>query len=134
MASVFKRKCKDSKSFTCRVVVLIKKSYPTASKSFERKQEAEDWGQETERRIKQGQFNYGQHKNQYTYEQLFARLYGDGALEHHKSIEKTRSQYEYWKSLFKDYALIHITPEPISKERQLLIEKSTAKGAHPRDN
>ncbi|HEV8052819.1 MAG TPA: hypothetical protein VGP47_10005 [Parachlamydiaceae bacterium] len=46
MASIFKRKSKDGKSFTWRAVVRIK-GYPTASKSFERKQEAEDWGQTT---------------------------------------------------------------------------------------
>ena len=55
MASIFKRKSKDNKSFTWRAVVRIK-GYPTACKTFERKQEAEDWAQETERGIKQGQF------------------------------------------------------------------------------
>lgn len=127
MASIFKRKSKDGKSFTWRAVVRIK-GYPTASKSFERKQEAEDWGQETERRIKQSQFNYSQHKNQYTYAQLISRIYGDGALDHHRSLEKTRSQYEYWKNRLGDYALVRITPELISKERQLLLDTPTSKG------
>jgi hypothetical protein len=44
MASIFKRKSKDGKSFTWRVVVRIK-GYPVTCKTFERKQEAEDWGQ-----------------------------------------------------------------------------------------
>lgn len=127
MASIFKRKSTDGKSFTWRAVVRIK-GYPTASKSFERKQEAEDWGQETERRIKQSQFNYSQHKHQYTYAQLICRVYEDGVLDHHRSFKKTRSQYEYWKNRFGDYALVHISPELIGKERQLLIQTPTTNG------
>jgi hypothetical protein len=53
MASIFKRKSKDGKSFTWRAVVRIN-GYPTICKTFERKQEAEDWGKETELSIKQG--------------------------------------------------------------------------------
>lgn len=128
MASIFKRISKDGKRFTWRAVVRPK-GHPSVSKSFERKQEAEDWGQETERRIKQNQFNYSQHKNFYTYGQLISRLYEDGALTHHRSFEKTQSQYEYWKSRLAGYALVHITSDLVSKERQFLIDTPTVKGA-----
>ncbi|MEI8366730.1 MAG: site-specific integrase, partial [Parachlamydiaceae bacterium] len=118
---------KDGKSFTWRAVVRIK-GFPTASKSFERKQEAEDWGQETERGIKQGQFKFAMHKKQHTYAELIDRLHSDGALEHHRSFKKVRSQYEYWQRRIGTYALVHITSELISKERQLLMEGLTPKG------
>jgi hypothetical protein len=57
MASIYKRKSKDGKSTVWRVVVRIK-GYPTACKSCERKQEADDWAKDTERRIKLGQYNF----------------------------------------------------------------------------
>lgn len=46
MASIFKRKDKNGKSTGWRAVVRIK-GYPTACKTFDRKQEAEDWAQDT---------------------------------------------------------------------------------------
>src|SRR5580704_8644654 len=121
MASVFKRKSKDGKSFTWRAVVRIN-GYPTTCKTFERKQEAED-------RIKLGQFKFDMHKQQHTFNDLMMRLYSDGALEYHRSLAKTRSQFEYWNQRLGHYALVHITPELISKERQLLIDTPTAKGS-----
>lgn len=127
MASIFKRKSKDGKDFTWRAVIRIS-GYPTTCKSFERKQEAEDWAQETERRIKLGQFKFEMHKQQHTFNELMIRLYSDGALEYHRSLEKTRSQYEYWDQRLGHYALVHITPELVSKERQLLINTPTIKG------
>ncbi len=57
-------KINEGKLTGWRVVVRIK-GYPTASKTFERKQEAEDWGHETERRIKLGQFNFNGHQKQF---------------------------------------------------------------------
>jgi integrase len=127
MASIFKRKSKDGKSFTWRAVVRIK-GYPSTCKTFERKQEAEDWGQETERRIKQGQFKFDMHKQQHTYEELMTRLHSDGALEYHRSLSKTRSQFDYWQKRLGNYALVHITPELVGKERQILMDSPTIKG------
>jgi integrase len=127
MASIYKRKSKDGKSFTWRVVIRIK-GYPTICKTCSRKQEAEDWAQETEQNIKAGQFKIAMHKQQYTYGQLIERLYADGALEQHRSLKKTRSQFEYWKKRLGNYALIHITPEIINKERAELLETDSAKG------
>jgi integrase len=34
----------------------------------------------------------------------------------------------YWKERLLDYALVHVTPELLSKERQLLIDTPTLKG------
>ena len=61
------------------------------------------------------------HKQQHIYaESLIMRLYDDGALEYHRSINKTRSQFEYWQKRLGNYALVHISPELISKERSTL--------------
>src|ERR1700722_30749 len=88
MASIFKRKLKDGKGFTWRAVIRIK-GYPVVCDSFERKQEAEDWAQETERSIKCGQFKFDQHKHLHTFTQLVDRFISDGALQHHRSANRT---------------------------------------------
>jgi hypothetical protein len=88
MASIFKRKLRGEKSFSWRAVVRIK-GYPTICETFERKQEAEDWAQETERRIKLRGFKFDQHKKQHTLAELIDRFSKDGALEHLRSAEDT---------------------------------------------
>lgn len=50
MASIYKRKSKDGKSTVWRAVIRIK-GYPTACKTCDRKQEAEDWVKDTERHL-----------------------------------------------------------------------------------
>lgn len=70
MASIYKRKNDDGSS-SWRAVIRIK-GHPSVCKSFERKQAAEDWAQETERSIKRGQFNFEATKQRYTYSDLIA--------------------------------------------------------------
>lgn len=60
------------------------KGFPTACKTFERKQEAEDWGNSTEREIKCGQFRQASHKKQHIYAELLGRIQADGVLEHNR--------------------------------------------------
>ncbi|MBP9841925.1 MAG: site-specific integrase [Simkaniaceae bacterium] len=120
MASIYKRKNADGTSVWRAVIRL--KGFPSISNHFERKQEAIDWGADTERRIKLGQYNFETHKIAYTYADLLDRLSGDGVLEHQHSLKKVQAQYDYWRTRLGAYALIHITPELISKERQHLKE------------
>lgn len=130
MASIYKRKSKDGKSTVWRAVVRIK-GYPTTCETFERKQEADDWAKDTERRIKLGQFNFEATHTTHTYAALLDRLVDDGVLEHHRSLKNTQAQYNYWRDRFGAYALVRITPELISKERQLFANTPTYKGAKP---
>jgi integrase len=118
MASIYKRKNNDGTT-VWRAVIRIK-GYPTLCNHFERKQEAEDWAHEAERKIKLGQFKFDQHKQQHTFQELVTRYKNDGILEHHRSAKDTRRHLDYWSSRFGSYALIHITTDLISKERQLL--------------
>jgi integrase len=126
MASIYKRKNEDG-SFTWRAVIRIK-GHPAVCKSCERKQEAEDWAQETERAIKRGQFNFEASKRRFTYSDLIDRMHADRAFNPLRSFENVRSQFEYWQQRLGSYALIHVTYELISQERQYLIESFTAKG------
>lgn len=125
MASIFKRKNKDGTS-AWRAVIRIK-GYPTVCNHFDRKQEADDWAHEVERKIKLGQFKFDQHKQQHTFTELVDRYVSDGALEHHRSAEDTLCHLNYWKEHLGAYALVHLTPDLIGKERQLLLDTPTAK-------
>ncbi|MES2345740.1 MAG: hypothetical protein V4494_07380 [Chlamydiota bacterium] len=69
MASIYKRKSKDDKSFVWRAVIRIK-GYPTVCKTGDRKQIVEDWAKDTERRIKLGQYNFEAHNKNHTYADL----------------------------------------------------------------
>ena len=127
MASIFKRKNANGTT-VWRAVVRIK-GYPTVCNHFERKQEAEDWASNVERQIKLGQFKFDQHNKLHTFGELLSRYIQDGALEHHRSGDDTRRHLAYWKSRFNNYALIHITPELLGKERQILADTPTTKGS-----
>lgn len=126
MASIYKRENEDGTK-AWRAVVRVQ-GLPSVSKSFERKEEAVDWAQETERSIKRGQFNFEAAKRKHTYSDLIERLHEDRALEHQRSFKNVRSQFDCWKKRLGRYALIHITYELIAKERQCLIDSFTSKG------
>ncbi len=127
MASIFKRKGKEGKAISWRAVIRLK-GYPTVCESFERKQEAEDWAKDTERKIKLGQFQFDQHNVQRTFEELSERFVRDGCLEHHRSREDTLRHHHYWKSRFGKFALVHITADFIGKEREILSQTPTERG------
>ena len=127
MASIQKRKNKNGTSHW-RAVIRIK-GYPTVCNHFDRKQEAEDWATDVERQIKQGKFRFDQHKQQHTFAQLLERYINDGALEHIHSVDDVIRHLDYWKTRLGDFALVHLTPELIGKERRLLADIPTNKGA-----
>lgn len=122
MASIQKRKNKNGTSHW-RAVIRIK-GYPTVCNHFDRKQEAEDWAADVEREIKQGKFNFDQHKKQHTFTQLFERYINDGCMEHIRSSEDVGHHLDYWKCRLGHYALIHLTPELLGKERLYLANTS----------
>lgn len=126
MASIYKRKNENGSS-VWRAVVRIK-GYPSVCNHFERKQEAEDWSQAIERQIKAGQFKFDQHNHINTFSSLCERYLQDGVLEHHRSKKDTLRHIAYWQSRLNSFSLVHLTPELIGKERQLLIETPTKQG------
>jgi integrase len=123
MASIYKRK-NDNGTTVWRAVVRIK-GYPTVSNHFERKQEADYWASGIERQIKLGQFKFDQHNQIHTFANLTERYLNGGAIEHHRSAKDTRRHLSYWQSRFASFALIHITPELLGKERLRLSETPT---------
>lgn len=125
MASIQKRKNKNGTSHW-RAVVRIK-GYPTVCNHFDRKQEADDWAIDVERQIKQGKFNFDQHKRQHTLAQLLERYTNDGCMEHIRSAEDMAHHLTYWSSRLGSYGLIYLTPELIGKERQILANTPTPK-------
>jgi integrase len=127
MASIYKRK-NENGTFVWRAVIRIK-GYPSISNHFERKQEADDWAKENERRIKLGQFNFAAYNKHHTYADLLHRMEGDGAFDLQRSFKNCRSQFDYWKERLGAYALIRITPELIAQERKSLIDSSLPDGS-----
>ncbi len=127
MASIYKRKSKDGRSYKWRAVVRMK-GHPSVCDTFDRKEVAEDWAQDTEQKIKRGQYNFNQNNQLHTFKELFERYKSDGALEHHRSAEDTLRHLTHWKDRLGSYALVHITTDLISKERQFLAEIPTPKG------
>ncbi len=125
MASIYKRKNANGTTIW-RAVVRIK-GYPTTCNHFDRKQEADDWASNIEHQIKQGQFKFDQHNRVNTFTQLIERYLNDGAIEHHRSAKDTRRHLSYWQTRFDSFSLVHLTPELIGKERQILLEKPTPK-------
>lgn len=126
MASFIKRKNKDG-TYSWRALVRLK-GFPTLCKSFDRKQEAEDWARDTESSIKQGRYNFSTTNTHYTFEDLVRRYESDGHLEHLKSAYSMRLHLAHWVKRFKGYSLVHLTPELIGKERKLLAQTPSIKG------
>jgi integrase len=126
MASVYKRKNANGMT-VLRAVVRIK-GYPSVCSHWDRKQEAEDWAKGVEGQIKAGQFKFDQHNKIHIFSELIERYKQDGALEHHRSANDTLRHLAYWQSRFSDFSLVHLTPELLGKERQLLLDTQTLKG------
>ncbi len=128
MATIYQGKSKDGKRILGWKAVIRIEGHPTLCKISERKKVVEDWAKETEIEIKEGTYNFDRSKRKQTFEQLLTRYTSSGALEHHKAAEDTLRHLEYWKERFASYALVHLTPEFIAKERQLLVTTPTDKG------
>jgi integrase len=126
MASIQKRKNKNGTSHWHAVVRI--KGDPTVCNHFDRKQEADGWAADIERQIKAGKFKFDQHNTQHSHGDVVNRFTASGALEHHKSSEDTIRHLKYWKERLGAYALVHLTPEKLGKERQLLIDPPTDRG------
>ena len=126
--SVYKRKDRKGKVVGWRAVVRIK-GYPTVCKQCERKEEADDWEEETRRQIKAGQFQFDRHKVQHTFSELVDCFIQSGALEHHRSVKDTKRHLEYWRSRLGEFAMVHLTTHRLAKERQLLVDTPTHKNA-----
>lgn len=122
MASIYKRNKK------WRVVIRMQ-GYPTICKTFDRKEEAQDWAAQQEQKIKKGRFNFTLHNKLSTLNDLIERFKNDGMLEHHKSCKDTQRHLDYWKEKLGAYALVHLSAELIGKERQNLINTPTNKGS-----
>jgi hypothetical protein len=85
MASVYKRKNEDGT--TCWRAVVRIKGHPPVCNHFDRKQEADDWAADVERKIRLGQYRFDRHSVTNTFSDLADRFLRDGALEHHRSAK-----------------------------------------------
>lgn len=123
MASIYKRK--DGKGW--RAVIRIK-NHPTVCDHFDRKEEAEDWARETERKIKLGQYSPNRAKEK-TVADLIDLYMKDAVIDHHKAVKDSVRQLNYFRETLGKYALAYITPELLLKERRKLSEIPTRRNA-----
>lgn len=119
MASIYKRK--DGKSW--RAVVRIK-NHPTVCDHFDRKEKAEDWARDTERKIKLGQYSPNKAKEK-TVADLIDLYIKDAVIDHHKAAKDSIRQLNYFRDVLGKYALVYITPELLLNERRKFSEIST---------
>lgn len=124
--SIFKRTdLKNSKPW--RAVVRIK-VYPTISRTFDRKQEAEDWKREVTQQIKSGKYRFTQLSQKKTVAELIDCYIQDAVNEHHKSADDTKRHLAYFRETLGAYALVYITPELLLAERKKLFEMASERG------
>lgn len=122
--TIYKRKLKNG--YKWRAVIRIN-GYPTISRSFDRKQEAEDWKQDTLVKIRTGTFNTLQYKNNHTFNDLIEVYTNSGHLDHQKSYQDTIRHLDYWSSRLGLYAIKLITTDLVTKERKHLQNTPTTK-------
>lgn len=125
MASIYQRTNKDG-SKVWRAVIR-KKGHPIVCKCFDRKQEAEDWANETENNIKRGNYSNNQAKHKKTVADLIDLYIQDAVIGHHKAAKDTLHQLNYFREKIGDYALMYITPELLLQERKILAQTPTNK-------
>lgn len=116
MASIYQRK--DGKGW--RAVIRIK-NHPTVCDHFDRKEEAQDWARDTERKIKLGQYTSNRAKEK-TVADLIDLYINDVVIDHHKASKDSVRQLSYFRETIGKYALAYITPELLLKERRKLLE------------
>lgn len=119
MASIYQRTNKDG-SKVWRAVIRIK-GHPSVSGHFIRKQEAEDWANDTELQIKRGKYSVNKAKDK-TIRALIDAYIQDAVIGHHKAAKDTVRQLNYFREKLGDYALIYITPELLIEERKKLSQ------------
>ncbi len=106
------------------------KATPQFAITFDRKQEAQDWANETERQIKLGRYNFAKHDQKKTLADLIDRYIDDGVLDHHKAAKDTRRHLDYFKSRLGKYALNFLTPELLIDERKKLLQTPTERSTN----
>jgi len=127
MASIYKRKSKTGKGHRWRAVIRPK-GHPSICKSFSRKEEAKDWAEAAEYKVKSGDFNFLSHKNPHTFQDLVQRYIDDGLLDHYRAKRDAIRHLNYFSGRMGAYALPHITSELLTKERKLLQTGTTTTG------
>lgn len=126
MASIYQRTNQDG-SKVWRAVIR-KKGHPIVCKCFDRKQEAEDWANETENKINRGKYSNDQSKQKKTVAELIDLYIQDAVIGHHKAAKDTIYQLNYFKDKIGGYALMYITPEFLLQERKILVQTPTRNG------
>ena len=114
MATINKRK---NGSYQAKVRL---RGFPEESATFERRTDAKEWAEKTEREMKEGRY-FGMSKR-HTYEEL---------ADDYEPHAKDKARHDYWRRVFGSMLLADITPDRIAKERNKLLTEDTPRFATP---
>jgi integrase len=87
----------------------------------------QDWERDTKARIKAGKFRCTKPMQKKSLSELIDR-YVEDAVGHHRAAADTKRHLAYFKETLGDYALVHLTPELLLKERKKLVDTPTYRG------
>ena len=126
MANIERRITDDGK-VSFRVKVRIK-GFPVQSATFERKTDANKWGQATEAAIRENRHFKTSEAKRHTLTELIERYVKYVLPTKPKNARDQLRQFEWWKSEIGSYALADVTPSLIAQHRDKLINGLTHHG------
>ena len=96
------------------------RGFPPESATFERRTDAKDWAEKTEREMKEGRY-FGLSKR-HTFKEL---------ADEYEPHAKDKERLEYWRRAFGADLLADLTPDRIAKQRDKLLGEETKVFATP---
>ena len=129
MASIQQRIAKDgTASFRVQVRVL---GFPPQTATFERKTDAKRWAQQTEAAMREGRFFTTSEARRHTLTELIDRYVERLTRDQAASLAKQKQILGWWRATLGAYALAHVTPALISKQRDKLLSENIGTEADP---
>lgn len=122
MASIQKRTWidQDGKQRTTYRVQIRRKGFPPVTATFERKTDADDWAKATETDMKRRRY-FPQHEaERRTLAELVERQLETVKIERPDDYDRQRVLLSWWKDKLGPYTLDAITPELITRHRDML--------------
>jgi integrase len=117
MATIEKRD--TDKGIVYRAKVRLR-GFPPESATFQRRTDAKDWAEKTEREMKEGRY-FGMSKR-HTFKEL---------ADEYERHAKDKVRLGYWRGVFGADLLADITPDRIAKQRDKLLTEDTHRFAKP---
>jgi integrase len=130
MASIQQRTTADRKT-TYRVQVRVR-GFPPQTATFTRKTDARRWAEQTEAAMHEGRYFTTNEARRHTLVELIDRYLARLEKTKPHAVPKQRQLLGWWQQRLGPYALAHITPAIIAKERDTLLTENIGTAKHQR--